>query len=119
MTTSRARDHARPRDRDLPPDLPVVVGADEGHSVAGSAPGPAGALRVSLTGPLTLLGALLPAECSNDDLTLTLDHLPSVLADIDLVPDTPAHEGAPGLDVLEVDHAARVVGLDTAGQGLG
>ena len=42
-----------------------------------------------------------------------------MLADIDLVPDTPAHEGAPGLDVLEVDHAARVVGLDTTGQGLG
>ena len=96
------------------------MGADEGNPVTGSAPRPAGALRVSLTRPLALLGALPPAGRKTVRTTLHReDLLPSVLAHIDLVPDAPAHVGAPGLDVLEVNHPPRAVGLDTAGQGLG
>ena len=44
---------------------------------------------------------------------------PGVSADKQLVPEGAAHEGAPRLDVLEVDHPARHVGLDPARQGLG
>ena len=44
---------------------------------------------------------------------------PRVSADKQLVPEGPAHEGAPRLDVLEVDHPTRHVGLDPARQGLG
>ena len=45
--------------------------------------------------------------------------LPGVSANKQLVPQCAAHEGAPRLDVLEVDHPARHVGLDPARQGLG
>ena len=44
---------------------------------------------------------------------------PGVSADKQLVPEGAAHEGAPRLDVLEVDHPARHVGLDPARQSLG
>ena len=44
---------------------------------------------------------------------------PGMSTDKQLVPQCPAHEGAPRLDVLEVDHPARHVGLDPARQGLG
>ena len=51
--------------------------------------------------------------------TITDSISPGVSADKQLVPEGAAHEGAPRLDVLEVDHPARHVGLDPARQGLG
>ena len=50
--------------------------------------------------------------------TITDSISPGVSADKQLVPEGAAHEGAPRLDVLEVDHPARHVGLDPARQGL-
>ena len=56
-------------------------------------------------------------QTTSQTLVITLIS-PGVSADKQLVPEGAAHEGAPRLDVLEVDHPARHVGLDPARQGL-
>ena len=56
--------------------------------------------------------------------TTSLSHvttfpLPGVSTHKQLIPESAAHEGASSLDVLEVNHPTRNIGLDPARQGLG
>ena len=119
MAALWSTDNVGARQGEFAPHLAVVVRAGGGHTVARGRPGPGGAQRVSHTGPLALLGGLGPATHSDkDDITLTPPS-PAVFPNVYFVSDGSTHVWAPSLDVLEVDHSSRSVGLYTAGKSLG
>ena len=76
-------------------------------------------MRVPGAAPLALLGGLGPGTQHGVKTTSpTGGHSPGVAAHEELVAERAAHEGAARLYVLEVDHPARRVGLDSARQSL-
>ena len=96
----------------------MVVRTGGRHAVARRRPGPGGAQRVPHTGPLALLGGGGPAIRDKDDIT-SGQPSPGVFSNIYLVSNGSAHVRAASLNVLEVDHSSRSVGLYTTSQSLG
>ena len=120
MAALWSTDHVGARQGEFAPHLAVVVRADGGHTVARGRPGPGGAQWVHHARPLALLGGRGPATLQHkDDITNTDQPSPGVFPNVYLVSDSSTHVWAPSLDVLEVDHSSRSVGLYTTSQSLG
>ena len=118
MAALWSADHVGAGQGEFAPHLTMVVRTGGGHTVARGRPGPGGAQRVPHTGPLALLGGRGPAIRDKDDINRGQPS-PGVFANIYFVSDGSAHVRAASLDVLEVNHSSRSVGLNATSESLG